>query len=308
MERVHVIVNPFSARGKTEDRWYFIKDLIKHYFKEFKFIFTEKPFQATEIVRELLKDGFDLIIGIGGDGTINEIANGFFSEKTEKIINNEASLGIIPSGTGSDFIRFLKIPRDFKRSVELIKSAEKKSVDIGKITYSSNEGRKRQKYFLNVADFGLGADVIKNLSDKPSSKRGPLSYYSGLLKTIRNFEAKNIDIKINGFGTVSGKFLIGAVANGGMFGGGMIIAPNATVDDGLFDLVLIEDMKKLEIVKNSIHLYRGTIEKNRKVRIIRTSSVEVSSPENVSFEYDGELGETLPAKFEIVKERITFRA
>jgi len=307
MERVHVIVNPFSARGRTGDRWEFIRELIKHYFKEFKFIFTEKPLQATEIARELLKDGFDLIIGIGGDGTLNEIANGFFSDKTKRIINENASLGIIPSGTGSDFIRFLKIPRDFKRSVELIKSSEKRKIDLGRISYGSGGRSEKQKYFLNVADFGLGADVIKNLSDTPSTKRGPLSYYAGLLKTINSFSAKELSLDISGYGKITGKFLIGAVANGGIFGGGMIIAPNASVDDGLFDLVLIEEMKKLEIIKNSIHLYRGTIEKNPKVRIIRTSKVQVTSSESVNIEYDGELGNRLPATFEVVRNSINFR-
>ena len=136
MEKVHVIVNPSSARGETENRWASIKSAIKNYYSEFKYIFTEKPDQATEIARQVISEGFNLIIGVGGDGTLNEITNGFFSKKDRKLISDEASLGIIPSGTGSDFIRFLKIPRDFGKSVELIKNSDKKKVDIGKITFS----------------------------------------------------------------------------------------------------------------------------------------------------------------------------
>ena len=255
-----------------------------------------------------MKEGFDLIIGIGGDGTLNEIANGFFSDKTRSVINEEASLAIIPSGTGSDFIRFLKIPRDFKSSVELIKSAGKRKIDIGKISYQSGREENKEKYFLNVADFGLGADVVKNISDKPALKRGPLSYYSGLLKTIRSYNAKNLKIDAEGYDTIRGKFLIGAVANGGMFGGGMIIAPDASITDGKFELVWIDEMSKFEIIKKSISLYKGTISKVPKVKILRTSKVSVTSEDSVNIEYDGELGEQLPATFSILKRCINFRA
>ena len=305
MEKVHVIVNPFSARGKTEYRWESIKSVIKYYFTEFKYIFTEKPNQATEIAREVLSDGYDLIIGIGGDGTLNEITNGFFTGSTKEVINDEASLGIIPSGTGSDFIRFLKIPRDFRKSVELIKNSKRKKIDVGKITYPGTT--KDQKFFINIADFGLGADVVKRLSEVPESKRGPLSYYSGLLSTIRSYRSKNVDIVINDEQRISGKYLIGAVANGGIFGGGMIIAPDAVVDDGFFDLVLVKDMKKLEIVKNTPLLYRGTIIKNPKVEVYRARKIEVTAMEHTNLEFDGEPGGTVPARFEIIEKVLNFR-
>jgi len=305
MEKVHIIVNPYSARGKTEHRWENIKSVIKHYFSEFKYIFTEKPNQATEIAREILSDGFNLIIGIGGDGTLNEITNGFFSSKSKEVINEDASLGIIPSGTGSDFIRFLKIPRDFRKSVELIKNSKRKKIDIGKITFPGS--KKDQKFFINIADFGLGADVIKRLSEVPESKRGPLSYYTGLLSTIKNYESKNVEITIDNDKKISGKYLIGAVANGGIFGGGMMIAPNAEVDDGYFDLVLVKDMKKLEIVRNTPLLYKGTIINNPKVEVHRARKIEVTAKEDTNLEFDGEIGGKIPARFEIIEKVLNFR-
>lgn len=307
MEKVHVIVNPYSARGKTEYRWENIKSVIKHYFAEFKYIFTEKPNQATEIAREILSDGYNLIIGIGGDGTLNEITNGFFSGRTKKIINDEASLGIIPSGTGSDFIRFLRIPRDFNKSVELIKNSKKKKIDIGKITFPGSGSAKKDRYFINIADFGLGADVVKKLSEVPESKRGPMSYYSGLLSTIKNYKSKYVNITINDEKKISGKYLIGAVANGGIFGGGMIIAPDAQIDDGYFDLVLVKEMKKFEIIRNTHHLYRGTIINHPKVEVHRVRKLEVTSTEDTSLEFDGEMGGNIPARFEIIEKVLNFR-
>lgn len=306
-DKVHVIVNPFSARGKTGQRWNTIREIVKSYFKEFKYIFTEKPRQATQIARELLKDGFDLIIGVGGDGTLNEITNGFFKRNSASTINENASLGVIPSGTGSDFIRFMKIPRDLEKSVELIKKSTSKKIDIGQITFQPESEKKKRQFFINIADFGLGAEVIKKLADVPSLKRGPLSYYTGLLKTLRSYSSKTVNIKIDDSRSIEGKFLIGAIANGRIFGGGMMIAPRAEPDDGLFDLVLIKDMKKLEIIGNTPHLYRGTIEKHPKVIIQRAKKIHISSEETVNIEYDGELGSTLPATFEIIERKINFR-
>jgi YegS/Rv2252/BmrU family lipid kinase len=305
--KVHVIVNPLSARGKTGQRWNTIKEIVKSYFKEFKYIFTEKPRQATQIARDILKDGFDLIIGVGGDGTLNEITNGFFKQNSSTTINENASLGVIPSGTGSDFIRFMKIPRDLKKSVELIKNSTTRKIDIGRITFNPESERQTHQFFINVADFGLGAEVIKKLADVPSLKRGPFSYYKGLLKTLGSYSSKAVKIEIDDSRSIEGKFLIGAIANGRIFGGGMMIAPRAEPDDGLFDLVLVEDMKKLEIIGNTPHLYRGTIEKHPKVIIQRAKKIHITSDETVNIEYDGELGQTLPAIFENIERKINFR-
>ncbi len=307
MDKVHVIVNPFSAKGKTGQRWQTIKEAIRTYFKEFQYIFTEKPRQATQIARQLLHDGFDLIIGVGGDGTLNEISNGFFKDDAPETINDEASMGIIPSGTGSDFIRFMRIPRDFRKSAETIKNARKRKIDIGKITFPAGEQAGRPTYFINVADFGLGAEVIRTLSHSDPLKRGPFTYYKGLLKTIVNFRSKHIRLQIDGQKSLEGRYMIGAVANGRIFGGGMIIAPAAEPDDGYFDLVLVEDMKRMEIVANSRLLYAGTIDRHRKVSIIKARHIRVESYEDVHIEYDGEMGEALPAEFSVVPQAINFR-
>lgn len=305
MNKVHVIVNPFSARGQTEKKWELIKLAIKAHFREFKYVFTEKPRQATEIARGLIKAGFDLIIGVGGDGTLNEISSGFFSDYSGKAINQDAALGIIPSGTGSDFIRFMKVPREFEKSAALIKNSKNKKIDIGKITYSGANAK--EQYFINVADFGLGAEVIKKISNVQASRRGALTYYRGLLTTLLNYRSKTVTLTVDGRQQLQGEYLIGAVANGRIFGGGMIIAPQAEADDGYFDLVLIESMKKLEILTNSRLLYSGAIAKNPKVHILKARNIKVESPDEVHIEYDGEMGEKLPAEFSIIEKALNFR-
>ena len=306
MNKVHVIVNPSSARGSTLRHWGTIRAAIQAHFREFKFSFTEKPMQATAMARELLADGFDLLIGVGGDGTLNEISNGFFHPRSGKAINIDAAVGIIPSGTGSDFIRFMKLPRDFEKSAARIKNANNRKIDMGRITYGGGDGP-RTKYFINVADFGLGAEVIRNVSAIGSTRRSALTYYRGLLSTIMKYRSKKVSLTIDGGKTLQGEYLIGAVANGRVFGGGMVIAPQAEPDDGYFDLVLIDPMGKLEVLANSRLLYAGTIERNPKVHILKAKHIKVESPDEVRIEYDGELGETLPAEFAIVERALNFR-
>lgn len=306
MNRVHVIVNPFSARGRTLRRWETIREAIRAHFREFKFSFTEKPLQATEMARELLRDGFDLLIGVGGDGTLNEISNGFFHARSGQAINNDAAVGIIPSGTGSDFIRYMKLPRDFEKSAALIKNARNRRIDMGRITYGGGNNPRTQ-YFINVADFGLGAEVIRNVSAIGSTNRGALTYYRGLLSTMMRYRSKKVRLTIDGGNTLQGEYMIGAVANGRIFGGGMVIAPRAEPDDGYFDLVLIDPMGKLEILANSRLLYSGTIERNPKVHILKAKNIRVESSDEVHIEYDGELGGTLPAEFTIVEKALNFR-
>ncbi len=307
MNKVHVIVNPFSARGQTEKRWETIKAAIRSHFREFKYVFTEKPRQATEIARELLQQGFDLLIGVGGDGTLNEISNGFFHAQSGLAINDEAAVGIIPSGTGSDFIRFMKVPREFEKSAAHIKNSANKKIDMGKITYGGGSEKRKTQYFINVADFGLGAEVIRKISGIKSTKRGAFTYYRGLLSTMMNYRSKRVKLTLDDNQQLQGEYLIGAVANGRIFGGGMVIAPQAEPDDGYFDLVLIESMKKLEILANSRLLYSGTIAKNPKVHILRARNIKVESPDEVHIEYDGEVGEKLPAEFSIVEKALNFR-
>ncbi|MCP5046878.1 MAG: diacylglycerol kinase family lipid kinase [bacterium] len=311
MDKVHVIVNPNSARGKTEARWNNIKEVITHYFREFKYVFTEKPMHATEIARDLLNDGVDLVIGVGGDGTLNEITNGFFKKNSSEAINNEASLGIIPSGTGSDFVRYLKVPNDFRRSIQLIKDSKMRQFDVGKVMFGVPGGgdSDKDKYFINVSDFGLGAEVVHHMDGIPAGKRSAFSYYKGLLSTIKTYKSKNVRIVLDDNEEINGRYLIGAVANGRIFGGGMIIAPKAEPDDGYFDLVLIDDMTRFQIILNSRHLYTGGIDKHPKATVKRAKNIKVfpADDEPVKIEFDGELGQSVPVEYQIIEKGVNFR-
>lgn len=302
--KTQVIVNPESNKGKTRQKWNQIKEGLKSFLKEFKYEFTEKPFQATEISRVAIKEGTELIVGVGGDGTINEIANGFYEDR--KIINPQASLGIVPSGTGCDFTRSLNIPLGLKKSLKVIAQAPSSLIDIGRVRYTNHAGEEDERFFLNVSDFGIGGEVVKQV-DENRMKRKASSYLKCLISTFLSYKNKKIDIKIDGEKLPADEYLIGTISNGRIFGKGMKIAPDAKLDDGLFDVVLVKGMKMMEFFRNVWKIYTGTHLSHPKISLIRGRTIEASAAEGekeVLIEVDGEQVGTLPATFEIVPQNI----
>ena len=304
--KTQIIINPESNKGQTGKRWTLIKEALSNFFKEFKYEFTEKPAHATEISRSAIKNGSELIVGVGGDGTMNEIANGFF--ENHRIINPRTTLGIIPSGTGSDFSRSLNIPQNLKKSMEVITQSESDIIDIGKIHYQSLSGEKKEMFFLNIADFGFGGEVVKRVVEK-RLKRKASSYLRTLIFTFVSYKSKKLKIKIDGKVYPADEYLIGAISNGSIFGKGMKIAPFALLDDGFFDLILVKGMEKIEFFLNVWKIYRGTHLSHPKIKFIRGKKIEVMSEdeEDVLIEADGELIGKVPATFEIMPRIFSVR-
>ena len=305
--KTRVIVNPESNKGRTKKRWNEIKEGLKTFFKEFKYEFTEKPFQAIELSRKAIKEGTDLIVGVGGDGTINEIANGFY--ENEKIINPRTVLGIIPSGNGCDFIRSLKIPLSLKQALKVIAQAPSSWIDIGKVRFNDHQGQDRERFFLNVADFGIGGEVVKKVNEN-RMRRKASSYFRCLLSTFIAYKNKRVKLRIDGREFPPGEYLIGTISNGRIFGKGMKIAPQAKLDDGLFDVVLVKGMKAFEFFRNVWKIYTGTHLSHPKISLIRGKTIEAYTEEGekeVLIELDGEQLGRLPAVFEIVNRSLLIK-
>lgn len=297
--KTRVIVNPASNQGRTRHRWLEIKENLKNFFKEFKYDFTEKPSQATELTREALKEGTELVIGVGGDGTVNEIANGFFDN--QQAINPEATLGIVPSGTGCDLTRSLNIPRNLKNAVRFISEASDQAIDVGQVSFTSPEGQVSSRYFLNIADFGLGGEVVRKVNEE-RLRRKASSYVRCLIQTMLSFKGHQVSLTIDGREQVNGNYLIGAIANGRIFGKGMKVAPRARLDDSLFDIILVKSLSFLEFCLHGWRLINGSHLNYHKVSMWRGQKITVAPlrPEPVLIEFDGEQVGQLPASFEIV--------
>jgi len=304
--KTQVIVNPESNRGRTRKRWGEIRDGLKSFIREFKFEFTEKPMHATDLARQAIKDGTELVIGVGGDGTMNEIANGFFEDR--RIINPEATLGVVPSGTGCDLTKSLNIPAGLKDALKVITEAPSVRMDVGKVRFRSNAGGEEDRFFLNVADFGLGGEVVRRVNERRLQRKAS-SYVRCMVTTMVQYKNKRVRIRVDGENLPEGEYLIGAVANGKIFGKGMKVAPGARIDDGLFDTVLVRGFKFLEFCRHGWKLMNGSHITHPKVSVIRGSKVEAwpEGNENVLLELDGEQLGRLPATFEIVPRNLLIK-
>ncbi|HVP91447.1 MAG TPA: diacylglycerol kinase family protein [Terriglobales bacterium] len=304
--KTHVIVNPESNRGRTRKRWGHIREALKNVLREYKCEFTEKPLQATEITRQVIKDGTELVIGVGGDGTMNEIANGFFEDR--RIINPEATLGLVPSGTGCDLTKSLNIPPGLTNALKVITGAPSVRMDVGRVRFETPEGGRDERFFLNVADFGLGGEVVRKVNQRRLERRAS-SYLRCLVTTMLQYRSKRVRIRVDGQNLPQGEYLIGAVANGRIFGKGMKVAPLARLDDGLFDAVLVRSMKFLEFCLQGWKLANGTHLSYSKVGFVRGRRVEAvpEAGDEVLLELDGEQLGRLPATFDILPRRLAIK-
>jgi YegS/Rv2252/BmrU family lipid kinase len=301
--KTQVIVNPESNRGRTRKRWGEIRDGLRSFLREFKYEFTEKPLHATELTRSAIKDGTELVIGVGGDGTMNEIANGFFEDR--RIINPEATLGVVPAGTGCDLTKSLSIPPGLRDALKVITEAPSVRMDVGKVRYRSNAGDEEDRIFLNVADFGLGGEVVRRVNERRLQRKAS-SYVRCLVTTMVQYRNKRVRIQVDGRSLPQGEYLIGAVANGKIFGKGMKVAPGAQLDDGLFDGILVRGFKFFEFCRHGWKLMNGSHITHPKVTVIRGRTVEAWPEEGaeVLLELDGEQLGRLPATFEIIPRNL----
>jgi YegS/Rv2252/BmrU family lipid kinase len=304
--KTKVIVNPASNRGRTRKRWGEIREGLRIFIREFKFEFTEKPLHATDLAREAIKDGAELVIGVGGDGTMNEIANGFYEDR--RIINPDATLGLVPSGTGCDLMRSLNIPAGLRGALQVLNDAPAVRMDVGRVRYTSNEGRDEERFFLNVADFGLGGEVVREVTERRLQRKAS-SYVRCLVSTMARYRNKRVRIRVDGQAVPDGEYLIGAVANGKIFGKGMKVAPDARLDDGLFDAVLVRGFRFLEFCRHGWKLINGSHVTHPKVSVIKGRKVEAwaGGDEEVLLELDGDQLGRLPATFEIVPRTLLIK-
>ena len=308
-----VIVNPASASGATGRAWPQLASDLRTHFGAFNCAFTEKAGDGQLIAAREAGQGRGLIIACGGDGTISEVANGILDSGAD------AELGILPSGTGGDLRRTLKIPGRAADAAAMLRYGQSVRMDVGRVEFQGRAGARAKRYFLNVASCGMGGEVIRRVEENSAgwlataSRRiggGQLSYALASLQTTVAFNKPTLSIQLDDrreFHLVVANL---CVANARYFGGGMKIAPEAKLNDGLLDVVAVGDLSAVEILTNVYKLYLGTHLGLQKVQhtLARRIRVDVTdSAEVVSVEIDGELLGTLPATFEILSRALRVR-
>ena len=306
-----VIVNPKSAAGATSSRWTEIAADFRTHFGAFQVAFTKQPGDGTALAIRAVEAGRKFIIACGGDGTINEIANGILESGAE-----DTELGILPSGTGGDFRRTIGMPTEIREIGRALRTGKTRKIDVGRVTFQNFAGEIVSRYFLNVSSFGLSASIIENVKSTTSLKwlphdlvRGKASFALSTLQEVLGLDFKTVRVKIDEKEETQLNTINFCVCNSRFFGGGMKIAPDAKINDGLFDVVNIGDIKTAKILLNAYTLYRGTHLSLSEVKSTLARKIEVSALNNeeIHIEIDGELPGKLPALYEIVPNALKIR-
>ena len=297
------IINPTAANGKGGKIWPDLKqELIKRFGSSFKWKITEYSEHAVELTRRLIHEDVKSIIAIGGDGTLNEVVNGFFHQG--KLINSSVSLGTLSIGTGADFIRTSGWPKELPLALDRIELGKTRKIDIGKVQCKDQEGNSVVRHFINIADFGFGAEVVRKVNSSTKYFGGKITYLAGILSTLITYKNKKISYKLDDGDWSTDKMNILIAGNGGYFGGGMNPAPMAELDDGQLDIIVIGDTNFFEVLKNLSSLRKGTHLDHPKINAYIAKKIQVKSDESVFVDLDGELAGQLPAIVEIIPKVI----
>lgn len=303
------IINPASSGGRTNGRWPDLAARLASTIGPFESRFTSAPGDATQITRVALQSGFDRIIAVGGDGTMNEVVNGFFEDDGSPIAP-DAWLGPLPCGTGGDFRRTLGIDKRTDRMVAHMLSKEPRRIDVGRISFVDDEGREDARMFINIASFGLAGIVDRKVNDAPKWMGGTPAFLFGTLRALVGYRNQGVRIRVDDEDANEMAILNLAVANGRYFGGGMHIAPRAEVDDGLFDIVALR-ASPLESLRGIAKIYRGTHLDDENVFFTRAKKLvaePLSADDHVLLDIDGEAPGRLPATLTIRAGALALRA
>ena len=303
-----VIVNPRSAGGKTERRWPQLREIIHEAYGPFDARFTDAPGSATRLTREALASGAQLVVAMGGDGTINEVVNGFY-DGTRAVAPN-AAFGVLPAGTGGDFIKTLGTPREVREAAIELARATPRPIDLGRLTFVGHDGATAVRHFINIASFGISGLVDQYVNDSSKTFGGTVSFAMATLRAGLKYKNAAVRITLDSEPAKDGRIYNVAVANGRYFGGGMKVAPDAALDDGLFDVVTLGDFTFGDLLLRGLDIYSGKHLSNPKVTVHRARRVEATPEDGVEvlLDVDGEQPGRLPASFEIVPGGLKVRA
>ncbi|MBI3892121.1 MAG: diacylglycerol kinase family lipid kinase [Candidatus Wallbacteria bacterium] len=301
--RTFVVVNPRSAGGTTGGMWPRIEQCLKASLGEFGHAFTDRQGGGTELAAKALADGYEMVVAVGGDGTLNEVVNGFF-DANGKPVSAGAVVGTIARGTGKDFIRTAQIPRDLEGAASALAGTNTRSWDVGRVTIARKDGPPAMQYFVNESDFGIGAEIARRVNASSKRLGGFLSFLWATIEALFVYRSKRVRLSADGVDLGERLIKSVVVAVGQYGGGGMMLAPPAVPDDGMLDLVIMPDMGPLQAINNIVRLYDGSLLSHPQIEHRRCRVVEAEADEEVRLGVDGESTHCLPVRFDILPRAI----
>lgn len=297
--RTYLVVNPRSANGATGRNFDAIARAVHEAIGPFEHGFTTAPMQAAELARRALESGFDCVVALGGDGTVNEVVNGFFDAKG-KPVRPGAALGVVPRGTGGDFRKAFGWSTDLGEAVARLKGEGRRPLDAGRLTLTEPGGAQRTRFFVNIASAGVSGRVDYEVNRTTKVLGGKASFAIGTLKALLRHRDFTVRASFDGGPVETFPATCVAVANGQYFGGGMWVAPEAKPDDGLFDVTIWSGFGLRHFATMGSSLYDGSHTKHPNTRCLKAKTVRLEAEGGVLLDVDGEQPGILPATFEIV--------
>ena len=283
-----LIVNLIAGNGRCRKIWPTIEGHLRAASIDYHAFFTEKPGHAKDLAREAVQSGFDTVVSVGGDGTLSEVVNGIYG--------TGATLGVIPAGSGNDFCRSFAFDlKDIAQSCEVLVSGKSRPLDVGRV-----DGR----YFINVGGAGFDAEV-GNMANIWGKKHFPgyAAYVASILRVLLSFNPRELTIKMDGQELTRKCWLV-AVGNAQYFGGGFWVTPNADVADQLFDVCVVGETSKLELLRVLPKVMKGAHLDHPAVDVYRASKVTIAGPKELVSQADGEIIGNLPVQFSIAEEQL----
>ena len=266
--RIIFIVNPISGTQGKKAILKWIDERLDRTLYEYEVVKTEYAGHATEIAANAVKEGIDIVVAIGGDGTINETAR--------SLIHSNTALGIIPCGSGNGLARHLRIPMDPKAAIDILNENNQIQMDYGKIN--------------NIPFFctcGVGFDAFVSLKFADSGKRGLLTYLENTLHESLTYQPETYEIE-NEEGTVRHKAFWIACGNASQYGNNAYITPQASLTDGLMDVTILEPFTVLDVPSLSFQLFNKTIDQNSRIKTMRAKKIKIHRNKSGVFHYDGD--------------------
>ena len=325
-----LVVNPNSASGLTGKGWNDLYSEIKGVLgASVEVALTKKPGDGTTLARQFLKQGFKKVVAIGGDGTLNEVANGFFEEPVGihsnkinggraakfppfKPINPDAIMGVVPAGTRNVLAKSLGLPEGIANCCKTFQFGKPKKMDVIYATVTSQEDHSSttSRIFLNAAEMGVAAEIIersKKVRQVVNSRI--VSTITSIAATLPTYQSNECEISIgNNRKKFAIKMTMAVVANGQFLGGGFKVAPHASMSDGLLDLVVLKDSGSLKMIDELINMKDGDYKEEDNITYRQTTKVSLTSKErDVTVTVDGEPIGILPATFEVIPHALTIR-
>lgn len=279
------IINPVAGKGKTIRYISQIEEIFKEKKEEYYIEITKNEGHATELVKKYIEKDQYRVYSIGGDGTLNEVLNG--------MVGSNSSLGVIPSGSGNDFVRNIC-------NCEVILNdainGQEREVDIG---------RMNDKYFINVASVGIDAEVTYNARKfkKIPFINGGIAYILSIFATVFKYKSSELKIKIDEQEFYTKTLLI-AIANGKYYGGGMKVAPEAQIDDGIFEVCLVRHISRIKILRLFPKLIKGEHKSVKEVSFYKGRKIKISSKKEIAVNRDGEVIKLKEVEFEVIPKGI----